>query len=905
MAINGTTGDDTLNGTALNDIINGLGGLDILNGGAGNDTLDGGADNDTLNGGLGNNTYLFGKGSGQDSLASYYDTTLGKLNTLQFKAGVLVSDVKATRTGNDLLLTVSATDSVLVQDFFYTDNPANSYNPLQQIKFADGTIWNLSTITAKAFIGTAQADTMFGTINNDVLTGAAGIDILNGNAGNDTLDGGIDNDTLNGGAGNNTYLFGKGDGQDSIASYYNTTLGKLNTLQFKAGVLVSDVKATRTGNDLLLTVSATDSVLVQDFFYTDNPANSYNPLQQIKFADGTIWNLSTITAKAFIGTAQADTMFGTINNDVLTGAAGIDILNGNAGNDTIDGGIDNDTLNGGSGNNTYLFGKGDGQDSLASYYDTTFGKSNTLQFKANVIVSDVKAYRSGTNLVLTVSATDSLTVADFFYTDNPANVYNPLQQLKFADGTIWNLSTIAAKAFIGTASADTMFGTINNDVLTGAAGIDILNGNAGNDTIDGGIDNDTLNGGGGNNTYLFGKGDGQDVLTNFYDGTLGKLNTLQFKAGVLVSDVAASQSGSNLVLTISATDSVTIQDFFYTNNPTNIYNPLQQIKFADGTLWNISTIVSRTLTGATFTGTAGDDVLVGTLQNDHFFGGLGNDIYFVNTIGDTVTEGSALPGEIDTVNSSVNFVLGANLENLNLTGAAVINGTGNGLSNVLIGNKAANTLNGGAGSDVMMGGLGNDAYVIDNISDIVIETSALATEIDTAYSLISYALGNNLENLVLTGAAVSNATGNGLNNVMTGNAAANSLNGGAGVDVLIGGLGKDSLTGGLGIDQFKFNVNAETGITLATSDVITDFSHAQGDKINLVAIDANSVLAGDNSFTAITVGGAFSGSFANQGLLYFDQIAHILYGNNDADSAADFSIQLTGVINLVVADFVL
>ncbi|MCA3444469.1 MAG: Ig family protein, partial [Rhodobacter sp.] len=64
----------------------------------------------------------------------------------------------------------------------------------------------------------------------------------------------------------------------------------------------------------------------------------------------------------------------------------------------------------------------------------------------------------------------------------------------------------------------------------------------------------------------------------------------------------------------------------------------------------------------------------------------------------------------DTVRSSVTLTLGANLENLVLTGTAAINGTGNSGANVLTGNNAANTLDGGGGADTLAGGAGQDSY---------------------------------------------------------------------------------------------------------------------------------------------------------------------------------------------------
>ena len=84
-------------------------------------------------------------------------------------------------------------------------------------------------------------------------------------------------------------------------------------------------------------------------------------------------------------------------------------------------------------------------------------------------------------------------------------------------------------------------------------------------------------------------------------------------------------------------------------------------------------------------------------------GGTGNDIYVVDAAGDVVTE---LAGQgTDTVQSSVSYTLGADVENLQLTGAAAINATGNALDNLLTGNSGNNVLSGGAGDDTMIGGL--------------------------------------------------------------------------------------------------------------------------------------------------------------------------------------------------------
>ena len=92
-------------------------------------------------------------------------------------------------------------------------------------------------------------------------------------------------------------------------------------------------------------------------------------------------------------------------------------------------------------------------------------------------------------------------------------------------------------------------------------------------------------------------------------------------------------------------------------------------------------------------------------------GGTGNDTYVVDVAGDVVSETSTLVTEIDTVLAGVSWIAGANIENLTLTGALAINGTGNTLANTITGNTAANILDGGLGNDIIAGGIGNDILI--------------------------------------------------------------------------------------------------------------------------------------------------------------------------------------------------
>jgi Ca2+-binding RTX toxin-like protein len=189
------------------------------------------------------------------------------------------------------------------------------------------------------------------------------------------------------------------------------------------------------------------------------------------------------------------------------------------------------------------------------------------------------------------------------------------------------------------------------------------------------------------------------------------------------------------------------------------------------------------------TGNSGNNILDGGLGSDTMVGGIGNDTYEVDNVGDVVVENA---GEgVDTVSSNITYTLGANVENLTLSGAANINGVGNDLNNIMTGNQANNILAGGLGADIMTGGQGNDTYVVDNVGDVIVENVSEGT--DTVYSnLTSYTLGANLENLILYDTGNINGVGNDLNNVMTGNQANNILAGGLGADTMTGGQGNDT-----------------------------------------------------------------------------------------------------------------
>jgi Ca2+-binding RTX toxin-like protein len=184
-------------------------------------------------------------------------------------------------------------------------------------------------------------------------------------------------------------------------------------------------------------------------------------------------------------------------------------------------------------------------------------------------------------------------------------------------------------------------------------------------------------------------------------------------------------------------------------------------------------------------GTKGNDTLDGGTGSDQMWGGPGNDTYFVDNIGDVVTE-NANEGN-DVVHASIDYTIGANVESLILDGTT-INGAGNGADNAIIGNAGDNIIDGRAGADFMQGGAGNDIYFVDNASDAIVENPGEGNDI--VHTSIDYTIGANIESLILDGTTI-NGAGNGTDNAIIGNASDNIIDGRGGSDFMQGGAGND------------------------------------------------------------------------------------------------------------------
>ncbi|MBQ0961977.1 hypothetical protein KAK06_23770, partial [Ideonella sp. 4Y11] len=427
----------------------------------------------------------------------------------------------------------------------------------------------------------------------------------------------------------------------------------------------------------------------------------------------------------------------------------------------------------------------------------------------------------------------------------------------------WLFSTaVSNDALVGTSYSDRMFAGLGDDVVSGGSGADWLFGESGNDvlyahfasgtdysdsndTLDGGAGNDQLNGsdgsdqllGGADNDVLSG-GDNDDAL----DGGSGN-DSLNGGSGI---DLLNGGDGIDTADYRTATTVVTV-DLAIVG--------AQTVSTALGVeiLQNIENVNGGSAND-NLSGNGGANRLDGGVGNDLMVGRAGDDVYLVDSLSDTVTE-LALEGT-DRVEANLSWTLGAELENLSLTGTLAINGTGNGLNNLLVGNANANvlaglagndTLDGGAGDDAMTGGQGDDLYLVDSTGDTVTELAAEGT--DTVRSLVSWALGVGQDNLELQGDAAINGTGNADANQIRGNAGNNRLDGGGGADGLSGGAGNDTYV----VDNRSDTVTERSGE--GTDDVQSTVSWTLGNNVENLTLLGSAAVDGTGNGAANRLSG--------------------------------------------------
>lgn len=692
------------------------------------DDMDGGAGDDRLEGNAGGDKYYFGTGLGNDIINDNPGTAWGNdPDSLTFR-GLSLDDLHFVDSMEELIVTIRSTGETLVIEKYFSSLP---YWKIEWFNFADGT-----TLTSTDIDNLVTSQNALEGITK---RGSRGSDNIYATPGDDGLFGDTGDDRLYGQDGSDRYIFRSGDGNDWILDYTGAP-ADIDVLVLR-DLNPDDILLSRSGNVLRVTVKATGEIIsVDDQFYAEGAAG--RGIEQIQFSDGSAWDRAAIAETAWMrGTIAEDTFLGTANDDRFFGDLGAD------------------TFLSGAGSDIFIYRAGDGNDLIRENSGST-AEVDTLRL-TDLHAGEIELIRSGNGLLIRALTTgETIEDSDHFYSTS-ANY--GLDRIAFADGEIWDRDQMASRVILG--------GTDGNDILYGTDGDDQFRGDGGADIFHSWL---------GNDTFIYGAGDGNDVIRDGASST-AEVDTLRL-TGLNASDIELTRSGNDLLIEILATGEIIEDDeHFYS---TTAHYGLDRITFANGEIWDRARIASV----AAFRGTAGDDAMIGTEGADIFVGGAGNDaiqsaggsdtfIYRAGDGSDRIVETSTITGETDSLK-----LMDLVLADLTFSRSAAdlfvkVNSTGHIIAVVD---------QFGAGAK----GLEQIAFA-DGIS-------WSRADIDSRVTTWADTLGGT------PGPDTLNGTSS--NDVISGYGGDDKLYGNSGADMLSGGTGNDFLQGDYGSDTYLFSL---------------------------------------------------------------------------------------------------
>jgi Ca2+-binding RTX toxin-like protein len=771
-------------------------------------------------------------------------------------------------------------------------------------------------------LATDFEDALYGLGGNDLIYAGGGFDDIDGGDGDDVLYGGDGDEVIQGGNGNDLLIGGAG--QDTLLGGAG-----IDIIRYDGGTGVRvDLHSCRgyagdAAGDVFFGVESVEGTNFADNLYGSSASETLRGRDGDDSIGGFGGNDS------LFGDGGKDRLFGDDGNDGLSGGDGDDNLDGGAGADRLDGGLGADTINYArrtvgvtvdlsTGRCAGGEAEGDTLSSIENIYGSDAGDTVTGSSVANLLIgssgNDVLTGLAGDDRLFGSEGDDVLrggAGADELggYTGNDLVTY-------FGTAIAVNVNLLNGVGSGGEAEGDT-YSEIDNvngskvgDFIFGNAGANIFNGYDGGDLLFGKDGDDTLLAGSGDDLLAgdagadrLDGGSGVDVVE--YYGTVGVRVDLGTGLGI-----GGEAQGDRL----SGIENIRGTDFGDALTGSEVANQLQGHGGND-----------------VLDGVGGADALFGDGGDDTLRGGDGNDVLYLDN-GDDLLDGGAGrdtlvflfamtadwqagvfdPSIAGDIWQNWEVIQGAAGDDRIVTGSFTFavelrGGAGNdvlaagidgAVGDTLLGEDGNDQLNGGAGDDVLRGGAGAD--VLEGAAGA--DTASYFTGSTGVSINLATGLGNGGEAQGDTLSGIENLSGSQGNDSLIGNTYANVLQGSGGNDVLTGAGGQDTLTGGTGADRFVYGSAAQSPVG-AGADRVTDFSHVQGDRIDLAAIDASTAVAGNQAFSFIG-SGLYTG-VAGQLRYAVSGGVTIIGGDLNGDKVTDFHINLTGTIALVAADFVL
>ncbi|SEG72869.1 hypothetical protein [Bosea lathyri] len=453
--------------------------------------------------------------------------------------------------------------------------------------------------------GGAGDDTLDGGDGDDRIEGGAGDDVISGGNGADLIFGGEGDDRIDAGAGDDTIelaigagapaLIDGGEGSDSLI-LSGSGVGTLDTvtgvehlvvgsgswsvaeseafddIRVKAGAVLASTAVLSGSHRLTVEAGATVAAVTLSGALNgarlDNAGEITGGIAADATATGTLTLVNSGRIAGGIVTGAGDDSVTLLEGSAVTGAialgAGQDVFIGSLANETVDGGAGDDLLKGAGGDDTIAGGAGFDTLDLSDATGSVSVNWQAGTASGGGIGSDrfsgIESVRLGSgDDQLRGSAADE--IVDGGAGKDTLDAGSGNDRLTGGAGDDALRGGSGDDALEGGDGKDLLEGGSGNDRLSGGAGEDDLRGGSGDDRINGGAGNDRLSGGSGHDVFVFEKGFGRDVISDF-QASGSSADQLEFATSLLADyaafTAAATQAGRDVVITLDAETALTL-----------------------------------------------------------------------------------------------------------------------------------------------------------------------------------------------------------------------------------------------------------------------------------------------------------------------------------------------------------